>query len=109
LRPRSPQYSLSRLSAWQGLLAPTGTPPEIVAKFHAALTRVLGLAEVRDKLRVQAPIRSTTRRQKQRASSRRNVTAGLVSSRKRATSRCSSAFRSASAGASAKMALYWKA
>jgi tripartite-type tricarboxylate transporter receptor subunit TctC len=36
-----------------GLLAPAGTPPEIVARFHAALTRVLGLAEVRDKLRVQ--------------------------------------------------------
>jgi tripartite-type tricarboxylate transporter receptor subunit TctC len=39
--------------SWQGLLAPAGTPPEIVARFHAALTRVLGLAEVRDKLRVQ--------------------------------------------------------
>jgi tripartite-type tricarboxylate transporter receptor subunit TctC len=39
--------------SWQGLLAPAGTPPEVVAKFHAALTRVLGLPEVRDKLSAQ--------------------------------------------------------
>ncbi|HWI14178.1 MAG TPA: tripartite tricarboxylate transporter substrate-binding protein [Burkholderiales bacterium] len=39
--------------SWQGLLAPVGTPPEIVAKFHAALARVLGLPDVREKLRVQ--------------------------------------------------------
>ena len=39
--------------SWQGLLAPAGTPPEIVAKFQGALSQVLALADVRDKLRVQ--------------------------------------------------------
>lgn len=39
--------------SWQGLLAPAGTSPEIVTKVHAAVSRVLGLPEVREKLGAQ--------------------------------------------------------
>jgi len=39
--------------SWQGLLAPAGTPSDIVAKFHAALARVLALPDIREKLATQ--------------------------------------------------------
>jgi tripartite-type tricarboxylate transporter receptor subunit TctC len=36
--------------AWTGYLAPTGTPKDLIARLHTDITRVLGAAEVRDKL-----------------------------------------------------------
>ena len=38
---------------WQGLLVPAGTPPEIVARLNAELTRIIRSPEVRSKLTVQ--------------------------------------------------------
>ena len=38
------------MSAWQGLMAPAGTPPAIVAKLHADATRAISLPDVREKL-----------------------------------------------------------
>ncbi|HTE16006.1 MAG TPA: tripartite tricarboxylate transporter substrate binding protein, partial [Burkholderiales bacterium] len=39
--------------SWQGVLAPAGTPPEIVAKLHAEMSRALGLVDIKDKLAQQ--------------------------------------------------------
>jgi tripartite-type tricarboxylate transporter receptor subunit TctC len=38
------------LTQWNGLFAPAATPPEIVAKLNAEATRVLGLADVKERL-----------------------------------------------------------
>jgi len=38
------------IATWQGLIAPTGTPPAVIAKLHDELGRVLALPEVTDKL-----------------------------------------------------------
>jgi tripartite-type tricarboxylate transporter receptor subunit TctC len=40
-------------SQWFGLLAPAGTPREIIARINADLQRVLALAEVKERLAVQ--------------------------------------------------------
>ena len=37
------------IATWQGLIAPTGTPPAVIAKLHDELGRVLALPEVTDK------------------------------------------------------------
>ena len=39
--------------AWFGYFAPKGTPPEILAKFHAELAAVMKMPDVRDKLIAQ--------------------------------------------------------
>jgi tripartite-type tricarboxylate transporter receptor subunit TctC len=39
--------------SWQGLLAPARVSPEILAKFHGEVTRVLGLSDLGEKLRSQ--------------------------------------------------------
>jgi len=39
--------------SWQGILAPAGTPPEIVAKLHAEMSRALKAPDVIQKLDVQ--------------------------------------------------------
>jgi tripartite-type tricarboxylate transporter receptor subunit TctC len=39
------------LDAWAGLVAPAGTPPEVVAKLNAALRKVIDSPEVRAKLK----------------------------------------------------------
>jgi tripartite-type tricarboxylate transporter receptor subunit TctC len=39
--------------SWQGVLAPAGTPPEIVARLNAELRRILALPEVRAQLAQQ--------------------------------------------------------
>ena len=39
--------------SWQGLLAPVGTPPEIIAKLHAETVRILTTTDVKEKLAVQ--------------------------------------------------------
>ena len=36
--------------SWQGLLAPAGTPPEIVAKIHDAVVKVLNEPEMKQRL-----------------------------------------------------------
>ena len=38
---------------WNGLLAPAGTPREIVSRLHAEVVRVLAIPEVRDQLTSQ--------------------------------------------------------
>jgi len=38
------------LTQWNGLFAPAGTPPEVVAKLNAEATRVLGLDDVKERL-----------------------------------------------------------
>ena len=39
--------------SWQGMLAPAGTPPEITARLHAELARILSTSEIRDRLSTQ--------------------------------------------------------
>jgi tripartite-type tricarboxylate transporter receptor subunit TctC len=41
---------------WQGLFAPVGTPRPVVAKLNQEVTRVMGLADVRDTLLKQAVV-----------------------------------------------------
>ena len=36
--------------SWQGIVAPAGTPPEVVNKLHATITSILGTAEMKDRL-----------------------------------------------------------
>ena len=38
------------LGIWQSIVAPTGTPREVVTRLHAALGKVLAMADVREKL-----------------------------------------------------------
>jgi tripartite-type tricarboxylate transporter receptor subunit TctC len=40
-------------SSWFGLLAPAGTPPEVVAKINAEIAKWLATAEAREKLAAQ--------------------------------------------------------
>jgi tripartite-type tricarboxylate transporter receptor subunit TctC len=39
--------------SWQGILTPAGTPPEITARLHAELARILATPEIRDRLSTQ--------------------------------------------------------
>ena len=41
------------LTSWYGLLAPAGTPPEVVAKIHADVVAVLGSAEIQKSFAAQ--------------------------------------------------------
>ena len=36
--------------SWQGIVAPAGTPPEVVNKLHATVTSILGTPEMKDRL-----------------------------------------------------------
>jgi tripartite-type tricarboxylate transporter receptor subunit TctC len=36
--------------SWQGIVAPAGTPPEVVNKLHATVTAILATPEMRDRL-----------------------------------------------------------
>ena len=36
--------------SWQGIVAPAGTPPEIVSKLHATVTAILATPEMKDRL-----------------------------------------------------------
>jgi tripartite-type tricarboxylate transporter receptor subunit TctC len=49
------------VSSWNGLLAPAKTPPEIIAKLHREVVRILALPEVRTAFEAQAsePVAST--------------------------------------------------
>jgi len=42
------------VSSWNGLLAPTRTPPAIVAKLHREVVRILALPDVRERFAAQA-------------------------------------------------------
>ena len=47
--------------SWQGVIAPAGTPPEIVAKLNAEIARIVGTPEMRENLGKQgAEVRTTT-------------------------------------------------
>jgi len=36
--------------SWQGIMAPARTPPELVAKLNAEVTRILGMPDVKEVL-----------------------------------------------------------
>ena len=36
--------------SWQGIVAPAGTPPEVVRKIHASVTAILATPEMKEKL-----------------------------------------------------------
>jgi tripartite-type tricarboxylate transporter receptor subunit TctC len=38
------------LGIWQSIVAPAGTSPEIIGKLHGSISKVLGMADVREKL-----------------------------------------------------------
>jgi len=38
------------LGIWQSIVAPAGTPPDVVAKLHGSIKKVLGMPDVREKL-----------------------------------------------------------
>ncbi len=42
-----------QISGWTGMLAPVGTPPEVISRLHAELAKVLGMSEVREFLAKQ--------------------------------------------------------
>jgi tripartite-type tricarboxylate transporter receptor subunit TctC len=42
------------VTAWFGLLAPTGTPPAVITKIHADTVRVLNMADVKERFQTQA-------------------------------------------------------
>ena len=46
------------VTAWFGLLAPTGTPPAVISKIHADTVRVLGMTDVRERFQTQAAVPS---------------------------------------------------
>jgi tripartite-type tricarboxylate transporter receptor subunit TctC len=41
------------ISTWFGLMAPAGTPPEIVARWNADVVRILNTPEMRERLFAQ--------------------------------------------------------
>jgi tripartite-type tricarboxylate transporter receptor subunit TctC len=42
------------VQSWAGVLAPMGTPPEVIARLHREITRILALPEVRDVFQAQS-------------------------------------------------------
>jgi tripartite-type tricarboxylate transporter receptor subunit TctC len=41
------------ISTWYGLLAPAGTPPDLIAKWNADVTKILSAPEMRERLATQ--------------------------------------------------------
>jgi tripartite-type tricarboxylate transporter receptor subunit TctC len=41
------------ISTWYGLLAPAGTPPDVIAKWNADVTKILSAPEIRERLAAQ--------------------------------------------------------
>jgi tripartite-type tricarboxylate transporter receptor subunit TctC len=41
------------IDTWYGLVAPAGTPKEVIAKVNAETVRILNIAELRDRTRSQ--------------------------------------------------------
>ncbi|MBK8742431.1 MAG: tripartite tricarboxylate transporter substrate binding protein [Betaproteobacteria bacterium] len=48
------------ISTWYGILAPAGTPPDIVKKLNAEIVRILATEDIRDKLKAQGAEPSPT-------------------------------------------------
>ncbi len=48
------------ISTWYGILAPAGTPPDIVKKLNAEIVRILASEDMRDKLKAQGAEPSPT-------------------------------------------------
>lgn len=46
-------YAGFEISSWQGMLAPAGTPKEIVGKLNAEMVRILKLPEVSERIRAE--------------------------------------------------------
>jgi len=46
-------YPDVEISAWHGLLAPAGTPPEVIAKWNAGVTKILSAPDMRERLASQ--------------------------------------------------------
>jgi tripartite-type tricarboxylate transporter receptor subunit TctC len=47
--------------SWQGIVAPAGTPPEVVNKLHATITTILATPEMKDRLdKAGAEVRAMT-------------------------------------------------
>jgi len=47
--------------SWQGVIAPAGTPPDVVARLNGEIARIVGTPEMRDNLAKQgAEVRTTT-------------------------------------------------
>jgi tripartite-type tricarboxylate transporter receptor subunit TctC len=44
------------ISTWFGLLAPAGTPPEIIAKWNMEVTRILAAPDMRERLAAQGAV-----------------------------------------------------
>jgi tripartite-type tricarboxylate transporter receptor subunit TctC len=44
------------ISTWFGLLAPAGTPPDVIAKWNAEVTKILAAPDMRDKLAAQGAV-----------------------------------------------------
>jgi tripartite-type tricarboxylate transporter receptor subunit TctC len=42
--------------SWYGVLAPAGTPKDVVAKLHAEIVRVLALADVKQRLAAEGAV-----------------------------------------------------
>jgi len=47
--------------SWQGVIAPAGTPPDVVSRLNAEIVRIVGTPEMRENLgRQGAEVRTTT-------------------------------------------------
>ena len=62
------------ISTWFGLMAPAGTPPDVIAKWNADIVKVLNSPDVREKMigagrRARADDVGRVRRRSSRASS----------------------------------------
>jgi len=44
------------ISTWFGLLAPAGTPPDVIARWNSDVTRILGAADMRERLAGQGAV-----------------------------------------------------
>ena len=69
------------ISTWFGLMAPAGTPPDVIAKWNADVTRILNTPDMRERLIAQGAKRRPTRRPNSRGSSRTSSRATHGSSR----------------------------
>jgi tripartite-type tricarboxylate transporter receptor subunit TctC len=41
------------ISTWYGLMAPAGTPPDVIAKWNSAVTKILSAPDMRERLAAQ--------------------------------------------------------
>ena len=60
--PTEAGYPSAVVVGWAGMLAPAGTPPQIIRKLHAGMVKALGMPDVRDAILKQGskPVSSTT-------------------------------------------------